>query len=155
MEAREGSAIDEALNIIAAAAAADVNSGPAATSAAAAAHGLEGGSHSEGRDLASISAQPRSDLASISAQPRSDLASISAQPRSDLAGAQIARADAVAAGPGDGMAAGPGDGMAAGPGDLTLDAECSVDAGARGIRFREYLRQTSRQAARTPSLLPL
>jgi hypothetical protein len=136
MEAREGSAIDEALNIIAAAAAADVNSGPAATSAAAAAHGLEGGGRSEGRDLASISAQPRSDLTSISAQPRSD-----------LAGAQIARADA--------MAAGPGDGMAAGPGDLTLDAECSVDAGARGIRFREYLSQTSRQAARTPSLLPL
>ena len=36
MEAREGSAIDEALNIIAAAAAADVNSGTAAASAAAA-----------------------------------------------------------------------------------------------------------------------
>ena len=46
MEAREGSAIDEALNIIAAAAAADVNAGPAAASAAAAAHGLEGGARS-------------------------------------------------------------------------------------------------------------
>ena len=119
MEAREGSAIDEALNIIAAAAAADVNTGPAATSAAAAsaaaasaaagAHGLEGEGRSEGRDLASISPQPRSDLAE----------------------AQIARGDA--------MAAGPGDGMAAGPGDLTLDAACSVDAGARWMRLREYL----------------
>jgi len=114
MEAREGSAIDEALNIIAAAAAADVNSGPAAASAAAAsaaagAHGLEAGGRSEGRDLAAISPQPRSDLAE----------------------AQIARGDA--------MAAGPGDGMAAGPGDLTLDAACSVDAGARWMRLREYL----------------
>ena len=108
MEAREGSAIDEALNIIAAAAAADVNSGPAATSAAAGAHGLEGGGRSEGGDLAAISPQPRSDLAE----------------------AQIARGDA--------MAAGPGDGMAAGPGDLTLDAACSVDAGARWMRLREY-----------------